>query len=148
MTEEVLKTVEGQIIAIDHAAHKITVKTRDGLAHEMIWTAAYNGKMEKQKQWWFIKISAEKSGEYWKVASMDFFKRPDDWPQSNSGSKGGWQGKPRNEKIIVLQSSLKVAADLFQSCTSPGTQDFDAACKLVVEKAIEMSNEIMKAGGA
>ncbi len=148
MTEEVLKTVEGQIIAIDQAAHKITVKTRDGQAHEMIWTAAYNGKMEKQKQWWFIKISAEKSGEYWKVASVDFFKRPDDWPQSQGGNKGGWQGKPRNDKAIMLQSTMKVCAEVFCHCTNSLSQDFEGAMDAIKAKAISLTNEMMKEAGA
>lgn len=141
-----LKSVEGQVTAIDPGAHKITVKTRDGQHHEMIWGAALHDRMSKLQQWWFTKITAEESGGVWKVMAQDFFKRPDDWPFQKGGA--GKSFVPRNEKLIVLQSSLKAAVDLFQTCHAPDTQSYDDACDLVVQKAIEMTEKLMKAGGA
>jgi hypothetical protein len=143
-----LKVVEGQIVVLDGPAHAITVKDRQGVLHDMVWPAALNGRMEKLKQWWFTKITAELSGDVWKVSALDFFQRPADWPFQKGGSgSGGKSYQPRNEKIIVLQSSLKAAVDLFQTCTTPDTQGYDEACDLVVQKAIEMTDKIMKAGG-
>ena len=146
-TSTSLKVVEGQIVVLDAPAHSITVKDRQGVLHDMVWSAAYNAKMEKLKVWWFTKITGEHSGDVWKVASVDFFQRPADWPfQKPAGGSGGKPYQPRNEKIIVLQSSLKAAVDLFQTCHVPDMVDYDQACELVVTKAIEMTDKIMKAG--
>lgn len=145
--EPSLKSVEGQITALDVPAHKITVKTRDGTHHEMIWPGSLDDKMAKLQQWWFTKITAEKTGEYWKVTAQDFFQRPADWPFAK-GSAGGKSYQPRNERLIVLQSSLKVCADMFTACTTPDTQDYDQAIDMIVEKAIQITEKLMIAGGA
>ena len=145
--ETSLKTVEGQITALDIPAHKITIKTRDGQHHEMMWTGFLDEKMSQLKQWWFCKVTAEKAGEFWKVMDQGFFQRPADWPFAKGGA-GGKPFQPRNERLIVLQSSLKVCADMFTACTTPDTQDYDQAIDMIVEKAIQITEKLMIAGGA
>jgi hypothetical protein len=145
--ETSLKTVEGQITALDIPAHKITIKTRDGQHHEMMWTGFLDEKMSQLKQWWFCKVTAEKDGEFWKVMDQGFFQRPADWPFAKGGA-GGKPFQPRNERLIVLQSSLKVCADMFTACTTPDTQDYDQAIDMIVEKAIQITEKLMIAGGA
>jgi hypothetical protein len=143
--ESGIKVVQGQIVAFDAGAHSLTVKDIEGKPHPMMWKGALVEKMEKLKQWFFVSISAEKSGDLWVVIDQTYYKKPDNWPVSQkSGYGGGKPFTPRNEKIIVMQSSLKVCADLFQYCTTPDTQDYEAACDLVYNTALEMTNRIMK----
>lgn len=142
-----LKTVEGQIVAIDHAAHKITVKDLDGQQHTMIWPPPLNDQMAKLKQWWFCKITGEYQPDVdlWKLTAQDFFKRPDDWPASAHGNGGGFRGQPRNERAIVAQCLLKCWTELYVS-SQPGA-DFNAARDAVL-KAVEADlPAILKAAG-
>ena len=121
-----LKIVEGQITAIDHGAHALTVKDRAGQAHVFIWAAPMDDRMAKLKQWWFVKVTAEQSGEYWKVVNQEFFKKPDDWPQSShGGGSGGRPQAPRNERIIVLQTCYKEAAETARQMLIISDQKFD-----------------------
>jgi hypothetical protein len=141
--ESGIKVVQGQITAYDAGAHSLTVKDIEGKHHEMMWKGPLSAKMEKLKQWFFVSISAEKSGDIWVVIDQTYYKKPDNWPVSQKSGYGGKPFTPRNEKIIVMQSSLKVCADLFQHCTASGTQDYDAVCSLVYAKALEMTDAIM-----
>jgi hypothetical protein len=142
--ESGIKVVQGQITAFDAGAHSLTVKDIDGKHHEMMWKGNLVEKMEKLKQWFFVSISAEKSGDLWVVIDQTYYKKPDNWPVSQKSGYGGKPFVPRNEKIIVMQSSLKVCADLFQYCATPDTQDYEAACDLVYDAALAMTEKIMK----
>jgi len=147
--EPVAKTVQGQIVAIDQGTHTIEVKDKDGVRHQMMWAGPLNDSMARLKQWFFVSISAEKSGEYWRVIDQTYFKKPDDWPVSqHGGGGGGWKGQPRNEKLIVLQSTLKACADVFAITTTPDSMDFDAAMDLIIARAIKDTETLMKAGVA
>ena len=145
-----LKTVEGQITFIDPAAHKITVKDRAGTSHTMVWPPALHDKMSQQKQWWFVKITGEhqEDVDIWKLISVEFFKRPDDWPASQHGG-GGWKGQPRNERLIAFLALHRDAVQLFQSTTTPDTLDYEQAEDVVYERAKKTLERAMKDfGGA
>ncbi len=144
MTDGGLQKLEGQVVTIDHAARKVAVRNRDGVITALVWKQGLDGKMGKLKEHFFQTFLH--MGDL--IDDCHYLQKPADWPQQQSSGKGNWQGKPRNEKMIVLQSSLKVCAELFRDCHVPDTQDFDSACNLVVEKAIEMTERLMKAGGA
>jgi len=147
--EATTKIVQGQIVAIDQGTHTIEVKDKDGVRHQMMWAGPLNDSMARLKQWFFVSISAEKSGEYWRVIDQTYFKKPDDWPVSqHGGGGGGWKGQPRNEKLIVLQSTLKACADVFAITTTPDSMDFDAAMDLIIARAVKDTDTLMKAGGA
>jgi len=146
--ESGIKIVQGQITAIDQGLHTVEVKDKEGKHHQMMWAAPLNEKMAKLKQWFFVSISAEKSGEYWKVIDQTYFKKPDDWPVSQKGYGGGKSYTPRNERIIVLQSCAKLAAEVFAITTTPESMDFDAAMDLIITRAIKDTDTLMKAGGA
>ena len=145
-----LQKVSGQITAINHANRTVALmfyEEKNGNKYfttaTLRWPAGLDAKMSKLKEKFFTSFTY--LGEM--IDDTQYFQKPEDWPKSqNKGNWGG--GKPRNEKIIVLQSTLKACVDLFQVCTSPGTQDFDTSCDLVMEKAIAMTEKIMKEGGA
>ena len=142
-----LKTVEGQIVELDMGAHKITLKEKAGTRHTFIWGPALHEQMSKLKQWWFCKLTGEyeKDVDLWRLDSQEFFKRPDNWPFIKGGF-GGKSYQPRNEKLIVLQSTLKACADVFAITTTPDSMDFDTAMDLIIARAIKDTDTLMKAG--
>ena len=144
--DRVNKIVQGQIVAIDQGTHTIEVKDKAGVRHPMMWAGPLNDSMARLKQWFFVSISAEKSGEYWRVIDQTYFKKPEDWPVSQHGGGGGRPFQPRNEKLIVLQSTLKACADVFAITTTPDTMDFDTAMDLIIARAIKDTDTLMKAG--
>ena len=144
-----LKTVEGQIIAIDKPAHKITLKDRAGEHHTFVWGPANDADFQKLEQWWFCKVTGEHQEDFdiWKAMGTGFFKRPDDWP-ARGEAYGGHQYQPRNERLIVLQSCAKLAAEVYAITTTPDTQDFDQAMDTIIARAIKDTETLMKNGGA
>jgi len=141
-----LKSVEGQVTAIDPGAHKVTVKTRDGQHHELIWGAGLHDRMSKLQQWWFTKITAEESGGVWKVTAQDFFKRPDDWPFQKGGA--GKPFVPRNEKLIVVQVLIKAYSDLWMNTNTPDQVLFEDAREDILKAVEKDIDRVMKIGGA
>jgi hypothetical protein len=143
-----LKTVEGQIVEIAPEAHKITVKDRTGALHTMVWAPPMHDQMSRLKQWWFTKITGEHvpDVDLWRLTATEFFKRPEDWPFKPAGGFGGKSFTPRNEKLIVLQSTLKACADVFAITTTPDSMDFDTAMDLIIARAIKDTDALMKAG--
>ena len=143
-----LKTVEGQIVEIAPEAHKITVKDRTGALHTMVWAPPMHDQMSRLKQWWFTKITGEHvpDVDLWRLTATEFFKRPEDWPFKPAGGFGGKSFTPRNEKLIVLQSTLKACADVFAITTTPDSMDFDTAMDLIIARAIKDTDTLMKAG--
>ena len=144
--ESGIKIVQGQITAIDHGTHTVTVKDIDGKHHEMMWKGILIDKMEKLKQWFFVSISAEKSGDLWVVIDQTYYKKPDNWSVSQKSGYGGKPFVPRNERIIVVQSCAKLAAEVFAMTTTPDTVDFDAAMDLIIARAIKDTETLMQAG--
>lgn len=142
-----LKTVEGQIVVLDVPAHKVTLKTKDGQQHSFIWGPALHDKMSQLKQWWFVKLTGEyeKDVDLWRLASKEYFKRPDDWPASPARSTF----QPRNEKAIILQTALKVAADVWIArgfCEGTDPKYSDAMAE-ITQEAIKTAEAISKAAG-
>jgi hypothetical protein len=100
--------------------------------------------MEKLKQWFFVSISAEKSGDLWVVIDQTYYKKPDNWPVSQ---KGGYGGKPfvaKNEPAIIMQSSLKVCADVAMFCSAPGGDNFEGMIEMIYTAAKEMTDSIRR----
>jgi hypothetical protein len=146
MPEE-LKQTEGQIVSINHDKRGLAIKDRNGDTHPFYWQEQIkmtNNKGEPLKQWWFIKVVAEKQkDDTWWITSQGYFQRPDDWP-TTGGRKPAYQ--PRNERLIVIQSCAKLAADVFAITTTPDQMDFDTAMDLIIDRAIHDADWIMKAG--
>jgi hypothetical protein len=121
MTDENLKTVEGQISAINYDKRGIAIKDRAGTVHPMYWAESFgmlNWKGDQLKERWFIKVTAERNekDDTWWVKDQQYFKKPDDWPvQSKQEKKGGW-GKPpmspEERKDIRLMACLKAMTEI------------------------------------
>lgn len=142
--EVTTKIVQGQIVAIDQGAHTIEVKDKAGVRHPMMWAGPLNDSMARLKQWFFVSISAEKSGDLWKVIDQTYFKRPDDWPTHQP--PGG--GRPvRNEKPMAYESAFKSCAELIRDTDFPD-MPYDARVEEVRQAAQKIAKWIVKEGGA
>jgi hypothetical protein len=144
-----LKTVEGQIVVLDVPAHKVVLKTKDGQQHGFVWPPALNDQMSRLKQWYFARLTGEhqKDVDIWKLTAQEFFRRPDDWPAPAPG-RGGFT-PARNDKAIILQTCLKVAADVRDSY-GIRLENEDTYAEIMAEitaEAIKAAGEICKAGG-
>jgi hypothetical protein len=147
-----LQTVEGQITSINYDKRGLAVKDKGGDTHPFYWSETFkmvNYKGELLKQWWFVRVTAElrKSDDTWWVTAQEYFKKPDDWPKPQGG-KGQYQ--PRNERLIAFLALHRDAVQIYQSTTTPESQDFEAACALIYDQAKYDVGQAMKdfPGGA
>jgi hypothetical protein len=142
--EATTKIVQGQIVAIDPGTHTIEVKDKAGVRHPMMWAGPLNDSMARLKQWFFISISAEKSGEYWRVIDQTYFKKPEDWPTHQPPGGGGPQ---RNEKPMAYESAFKSCVELVRDTDFPGLPYADRI-KAVLDQAEIVGDWIVRKGGA
>jgi hypothetical protein len=145
-----LKTVEGQITAINYDKRGLAVRDKGGDTHPFYWSENFkmvNYKGELLKQWWFVRITAERreSDDTWWVTAQEYFKKPDDWPKPQGG-KGQYQ--PRNEKLIVAQMLTKCWSDLYIHSNPPDDLDFDKGREDILAAMEQDIDRVMKAGGA
>jgi hypothetical protein len=147
MPEE-LKQTEGQIVSINHDKRGLAIKDRNGDTHPFYWQEQIkmtNNKGEPLKQWWFIKVVAEKQkDDTWWITSQGYFQRPADWPFQKGSGK---QFVPRNEKLIVVQVLIKAYTDLVLMSFNPENTDFDIARRLVLDAVEQDIDRVMKIGG-
>jgi hypothetical protein len=144
-----LKTVEGQIVVLDVPAHKVVLKTKDGQQHAFIWPPALNDQMGKLQQWYFARLTGEHQVDVdiWKLTAQEFFKRPEDWPATVHSRVFG--GQPRNDKAIILQTCLKVAADVLiaRGFCEDNDPPFEEQMDRITAAAIKAAGELCKVGG-
>jgi hypothetical protein len=152
MTEGLAK-VSGQIQTIDQAKRILTIlsyEEMDGkkcpIVTALKWSAGLDGKMQKLNRNFFTSFVYVNDV----IEDNHYFAKPADWPVQQQQGKGYGNRPftPKNDKLITMQSSLKVCASLFNQCTTPDVQDYEGALKLVYEKALEMTNQIMKDCGS
>lgn len=144
-----LKTVEGQITTLDIPAHKVWLKDRKGDTHYFIWGPALHDQMSKLKPYWFVKLTGEyeKDVDLWRMTSQEYFKRPEDWPATVH--RRVFERPEKNDKIIVLQTCLKVSADVRISrgfCQDEDGKFADQMAEIVAE-AVKAADALCKAGG-
>jgi hypothetical protein len=148
MPEEILKQTEGQIVSINHDKRGLAIKDKAGDTHPFYWQEQIkmtNNKGEPLKQWWFIKVVAEKQkDDTWWITSQGYFQRPEDWP-TTGGRKPVYQ--PRNERLIVTQMLIKTYADLCKFDFDPSDFNFKIARKLILDAVEEDIDRVMKIGG-
>jgi hypothetical protein len=144
-----LKTVEGQITYLDLAAHKVVVKDRRGETTTFIWAPPFNEQMQKLKQWFFIRATGEHEPDFglYRLTAQEFFKRPEDWPATVHSRVFG--GQPRNDKAIILQTCLKVAADVLiaRGFCEDNDPPFEEQMDRITAAAIKAAGELCKVGG-
>ena len=159
-----MKKVDGQVTFIDQSAHKITLKERNGTEHTFIWPPQFVEAMAKLKVYYFTSITAEHAEDVdlWKVVATGYFPRPADWPfqkpaysggnygsGQTSGGTGGYKPKtftPRNDRIIVLQSTLKAIVEIYCKTHKDGA-DFNDACDEIILRAVKDTETLLKAAG-
>ena len=143
-----LKTVEGQIVALDVGAHKVSLKDRAGEVHTFIWGPALHEKMSHLQQWWFAKLTGElvEDMDTWKLIAQDYFKRPEDWPASGGRGRSGFA--PRTERLIAAENMLTNYTQLYTHSVNQDETDFDTARKSIMAAIEEDLPKLMKAGGA
>jgi hypothetical protein len=132
--------LKGKVSAIDVQKRQLTMKDELGVLHIYHWTAELDVVMRKWKVGYYLDIKYDadtyliKSATYWQEGK-------DVFPKDTKSYQ-----KPRNEKLIVIQSCAKLGADVFAITTTPDTMDFDTAMDLIIDRAIKDAEWIMKAG--
>lgn len=135
-------TFNGTVSSSNPSKRILVIEDVDGITHGINYTAELDFDVQKQKPGWFVEITYCIRGDQELLMGVKYAERPANL-KKKWGSGGGKPFTPRNEKIIVMQSSLKVCADLFQYCTTPDTQDYEAACDRVYNTALAMTERIM-----
>ena len=140
--------IEGQIIAVSAEARTLAVKNKDGVTTPLKWLPARDPDFGRLGQWWFIRVVAEKQGDYLIAQAQSKWQKPDDWP-ARGGSAGGRQYQPRNERLIAFLALHRDAVALFQSTTTPDSVSYEEAEDIVYEQAKKTLNKAMEDfGGA
>ena len=140
MTESELK---GKVTIISMEKRQITLKDTDGILHPFTWTEPLDVVMRKWKEGYYLAIKYDgsilKNASYWQEGKDAFPK-----PQS------GYKGQPRNDKAIILQCCLKVAADV--RMTAWGTPlntiaEYQVVMAGITAEAIKAARELCKEAG-
>ena len=135
MTE---KTFEGKILSINQEKRMLAL---DG-GEILTWDSSQDSTMSKYKTKYGCKVRYE--GE--KLVDIQPVY-PDNKGYSGGKSGGGKAPyQPRNDKLILLQSCLKAEIEMYCHCTQPGTQNFDKAMDICIERAITDTKTLLKEG--
>ena len=154
MTDD-LKLCEGQITSINHDKRGVAIKDKAGDTHPFYWSEnvkMINHKGEELRQWWFIKVIAEKGkDDTWWITSQSYFQRPDDWP-STGGRKPTGQYQPRNERLIVFQTAYKECCETVRALIPlPDSEldevEFNHMQDIAVGRAIRDAKSLIEAAG-
>jgi hypothetical protein len=116
-------TLEGNLAAIDLASKFITLQLRDGSEVKILYKPAQEPTIQKQKIGYYEKpavIPTAAPKEY-TLEDLPYTARPADFPrlQRQQSGSGGYHGgsrpyqQPRNEKAIMYECALKVAAEVY-----------------------------------
>jgi len=107
-----LKTVIGQIQAVNPDKRGIAVKDVGGVIHSLYWLPGTDSAFAHLKQWWFVKVTAEVVGDEWRAISQTKADKPEGWKSAGGyGGKGNYQ--PRNDKAMIVESAFKSCVELF-----------------------------------
>jgi hypothetical protein len=127
----------GRIISTDVQKRQIVIVDKNQILHPYKVPESLDIILQKQRPGWYVKVTSQED----LVKRIDFAQKPADWPQGGKAYQ-----KPRNERLIVIQSCAKLGADVFAITTTPDTMDFDTAMDLIIDRAIKDADWIMKAG--
>jgi hypothetical protein len=134
--ENSLKTLEGVFGYIDMEKKTAAFKTEE-FSVQVIWMQHLNEKMLKFKSGYKAKITYEHAGNSnTLIEIVSLYKK----------GGGGGNYPPQNERLIVIQSNFRTLMNLFNACTCPDSQDFDAAVELIYGKALDITDRMMKDG--
>jgi hypothetical protein len=151
MAEE-LKTIEGQIVSIDFQKRTMALEDRAGiLFYRVDWVQSQDHKIQKLKAGYYVKPTVEAMTENsGRLSDIPWAERPADWPRKQSGGKGNWPSKPRNEKPMIFESVFKSCCD--QAGQQPHfdhtSQEYEKRMDRIWQVAKKISLEIIKESGA
>jgi hypothetical protein len=158
--------VEGNIAEIDLPAQFFILEDRQGKPFlKVFWSKAQEGPAENPS-YLFKKIRKlqptyyatpivrmeESTGGIQEAVIIDlpYKDRPADFPRpaKKGGSGSGWKGQPHNDRAIIMQCALKVAADVW---IAGRPQDeilkFENEMKEITKEAIKAGDALCNAAG-
>jgi hypothetical protein len=135
------KALEGKIVSYSPApARSFTLQSEEGFKVVISWRENQDTAMAAFKPGYKAKATYEVGEPNRLTEIVSTFKK------GPGAGKGSYQ--PRNERLIVLQSCAKLAAEVYAITTTPDTQDFDHAMDTIIARAIKDADTLMKNGGA
>jgi hypothetical protein len=137
MTTEII----GRIAGANLEKKQIVLSDKDGILKMYSYPEVLDVVAQKQKQGWYVKLTLDDAQL---IKKIEYAAKPE-WAGSPS-TKSNF--KPRNERLIVLQSMCKLGAEVFAITTTPNQMDFDTAMDLIIDRAIHDTETLMKAGGS
>jgi len=142
--------LNGKCTFMDAPTRTFKMKDIDGTEHPFKWTEPLDVVMMKhgEAKWkvgYYLTVvynpdtHAVKNVTYWNEGK-------DKFPKDQKG--GGKSYTPRNERVIVLQCCMKVAADVYIASTESGNPlTFEKTMEKITAEAIKAAGELCKAGG-
>ena len=137
MTMEII----GRIAGANLEKKQIVLSDKDGILKMYSYPEVLDVVAQKQKQGWYVKLTLD---DALLIKKIEYAAKPE-WAGPSS-TKSNF--KPRNERLIVLQSMCKLGAEVFAITTTPNQMDFDTAMDLIIDRAIHDTETLMKAGGS
>ena len=142
-----LKQVEGQVASIDYEGRHFALEDKAGIIFlKVTWSQKFDRIMGKQRVGFYEKPTVCMiSDTTASLEDIQYTQRPADWPKSGGKGKAF---QPRNERLIVLQSCAKLAADVYAitNLTTVQPEDFDSVMDSIIARAIKDTETLMKAG--
>jgi hypothetical protein len=127
----------GKINTIDVQKRAFSIHDKDQALHVFKIPESLDIILARQKVGYSIKIMYE--GEMCK--KIEYAPKPADWPQGKAFQK------PRNEKLIVVQSLHRDYTDLYIHSMNPEQIDFNEGRRLIIEAVREDLGVIISLGG-
>lgn len=143
--------------SVDATNRKATVSDEQSIIHPITWVAGYlDEKFAKLKPGYYRKFSGEtgKPGVVTTIGYMGKDVPEPEWVKaryralnhSSGGSGGsGWKGQPKNDRAIILQCCMKVAADVWIS-GSDKTLKYEEVMTKITSEAIRAAEALCTAG--
>ena len=133
--------LKGKVTIISMEKRQITLKDTDGILHPFTWTEPLDVVMRKWKEGYYLTVKYDggilKNASYWQEGKDAFPK--------TQGT--GYKGQSRNDKAIILQTCMKVAADVaIVNLTMAGNTYETVMTKITIE-AIRAAKELCKEAG-
>jgi hypothetical protein len=145
MTEKNILEISGKLSADpDLTERKFMIKDVTDAPHPFSFPAELDPVMKKWKAGYYLTVTYDsetrmaKNVTYWQEGK-------EEWAKAHQ-NQGGSKGKSRNERAIILQCCLKVAADVWISDSDKTLKYEDVMVKITGE-AIKAAGEIFKAAG-
>ena len=138
------KTLKGSVTSVNTAKSLLVIEDTEGITHGFAYTAELDILVKKQKPGWFVEVTYRTQGDRELLSDVKYADRPAG--QKKGGySGGGYKSQPHNDRIIVLQCCMKVAADVWIS-GSDKTLKYEEVMTKITTEAILAAEALCTAG--